>query len=629
MTTLFAIFNSDTPSTSNSTDQKTLSVEDTYISLLHKQSTKTIEYKREFVKTHSSETYSNILSADALIDSSNKHYMSNIKKKTPYKHFGDRKGLTTFMFGQCKDANGPNIWVYPNMINPWLITGFLVPQVGCFTGMPIFITVALPIDFPNSPPVIKHYTRIARHPNLNYNVTNPDLLVSTSCNSLDQVWGPGKICSDCDGCAKNPKQCRYCTSPECKAIRKTKTLAHYYPSMETLLTSFINLYTSIYVPQAKYEIDEVDEYLFHAVSARTLYITYIDAWKQVFAVESVIGSLDSLPSATPVYGKFINTSTVVMNARVLSSVPPASNFLKNLGYMWKSTGTVYYSSEPMSITSNKSCVFQFNGDIKDNPMSYVVSFILRSRDGGRIIRSGMYGYAATQTYSTDMKWFNHGEFCNKCPFAVWVTIAEDQFCLAIQDYEDSIPYLAGGSAVSRLSSIFDDTNILILDVLIKSYTTETAFLTCFPISKGIVCESAQPAAQIIKSRFVLRVRNIHRLSEWVKAHVDVIMADDLKDAKDNGTCYTLSDMCLTVGETGDPDFKYDYFHPLVHKRFELKISSILVSPGGIYLNIDQHGLKIRSCRPPNLTFATTKLFQQGATTTVAETFDITAVLFME
>jgi hypothetical protein len=401
---------------------------------------------------------SSLINSDKLINYISLLYLEMLKKKNRYRNWGGkRSNLTNWVSIQCKQINQTRRYMFlPSIVNPFVIIGYIVLHDGHLTNIPIIMTIAFSDSYPVSSPVVKCFSSIENKISCNYFIEDHNnLILSNGCEFLQNNWGP--------------------------VIDGKKTDPRIYPSLETVVASYEQLYLEsrqiIHFnkntkDKANYRFKSEISYCV-AHSRKILIETYFSLQK----ILNMHGFV--LPVVIPVMGDIVMVNPLHMKCDlVMKSVPR---------FKLEPT-TVSYISEDLNIKiANHSLVVTQSGLLK-NLQDFELSFILKSKDGSRFIRWGIYGYMGIKKYNADCKWSNHGAAIEKF-HALWITISHGQLCISIQYNKKELPSVVGRSRVASLYEAFDKNTIFNLELFMKSYGSKQFTLTQYPLHHGIICGS--------------------------------------------------------------------------------------------------------------------------------------------
>lgn len=477
---------------------------------------------------------------------------SRIKENNRYAPFPNRKVFVEYSREQCRIVNqSQNIRIVPSGYNPWVYYVIMVPSVSYLYGTPIVGVLTLPSGFPRSAPVFTHFASVGTKFNVNYNLDHPFRLEqSTSCNSLKADWDKNILCHGCNECVTRSVRCNVCSSCECKELAAKHNEWDYYCTWDAILQSFLLFYITVYTPRirsGKYRHIPARDYIFEAETPHTIKKTILEQWAVYFQLSELFENhSDHFPPGDDVvYGKIIDTRPleIICNEGKMVSVPGVSIPPQVLAMGWepkgrKEMGTITYTSEPMSLERTNgqgySLILNPGEDLFMYPNEFFLSFIISTKKPPelqgigqgvqRTLRWDIRGYKMEKKPHSDSMWSNHGAILRHV-FAIWLTFSNDQFVVAVQETETSLPYVLSGVPVGRLSSVFRPQDKFYLNVCMKTKVPEKRFiLDILPITKGVVCDWEVP--MVTKSQGVyaaLAVRNSGDLIKEASKYFDIFL----------------------------------------------------------------------------------------------------------
>lgn len=480
---------------------------------------------------------------------------------TRYAPFDGRKAFLDYIRQQCEIVNKlPDIRIVPSGFNPWILNVIMRPNTSYLSGVPIVCTLSLPVGFPRTAPHLSHFVRVGTRLNVNYYMHRNKFHFdrSTSCSSMGDDWKEQNLCKDCDKCRDYGSiRCHLCPEEECKALAKEHHEADYYPSIAGALQSYLLFYITTYTPQIQYGGSVYvpnNDYVFEAEKFKTITLTVLQMWGVYFQLQELFENYpDHFPPGAKIeYGKIIDCAPLPMNSKnntmvstPLLDIPPE---VKAMGWENKNkSGICTYTSVPMTLDETNSAGYSLiikpGGNLFEKKSGYVVSFILSTnrpptlhgigRGVQRTMRWGICGYAMTKMPHIPEHWVNHGSLLSKV-FAIWLTFANDQFVVAVQETSSSLPYILSGVPVGRLSSVFRPQDTFYLNIYMKSKTTSKRIrFDELRVTKGVVADwRIPPAVNNRPSMYVaLIVQNTHKLIEEALKHIPLFTSWNSIDEK--------------------------------------------------------------------------------------------------
>ena len=544
------------------------------------------------------------------------------KTKGRFYPFASRKEFIAYVDAQCKVVNKSyQMRAYPDPGNPWLVLVVLVHSTSYLAGVPIVGILSLPIGFPTKPPNFIHFVNIGTRYNVNYYLKSSwsQFDRSSACSSMEFDWREEKLCSSCELCKSSHRHsCMTCSEEECKEISKVSHISEYYPTIESALMALMYFYVEPYVPQmgwgSRGRVPE-EGYIFEAETSKTIHRTILELWGVYYQLQGLFG--DSTPFHLPpnerkVYAKFVDSTSLRMNSKegVLESTPVVKipDKVKVLGIKKKNNTNVnIFSSESTRLDDLKgdgrSVVLIPEKGFANS--GAVVSFIVSNRTGSgflpkggglqSILRAGLFGYGMVKKPHEKEVWFNHGSIL-KDPHAIWLTLANDQFVVAVQETETSIPHLLGGVPVGKLSSVFTPQDSIYLHILIKSGTsTKKVRFEEFHIAKGAVhAWEASPMEKSIPLCYVaLFVNDENPLIKALDGKGPfVIHADEIHNTSTSQFHHKAWNMHCILGHCNDGREFYEmrerwgYCIKEHSPEFEVKISTIYYNSKAIVAGVE-------------------------------------------
>jgi hypothetical protein len=468
-----------------------------------------------------------------------------VKKQRCYSPFPNRKSFVYYCKEQCRLVNkGFNIRIYPSGWNPWMFYVIMVPSTSYLYGTPIVGIMTLPSGFPRSAPTFTHFASVGTRFNVNYYI---DYLFrldqSTSCNSLCVDWKKNNLCHECKDCLEGSVSCNVCNSEECKALAAKHKEWDYYCTWDTILQSFLLLYISVYIPHIRYMPGQnvpARDYSFQAETPQTIKKTIMNQWAVYFQLIELFERHHNHfpPGEEVVYGKIIDTHPLEITCieGKMVSVPSVSIPPEVLAMGWEpkghnGIGKITYTSKPMSLGKTGYSVILLPGEnlfTEDFELSFILSTekppVLHPIGQGvqRTLRWDTCGNKMEKKPHGKSVWENHGPLLRQV-FAIWLTFANDQFVVAVQETKESLPHVLSGVPVGRLSSVFRPYDKFYLNVLMKTTAPVKRFtLDILPITKGVVCNWNVPPVPTGQAMYAaLVVRNSYALIKAAKKYFDI------------------------------------------------------------------------------------------------------------
>jgi hypothetical protein len=556
-----------------------------------------------------------------------------IRENNRYAPFPDRKTFVDYGREQCRVVNqSNNIRIVPSGYNPWVYYVIMVPSTSYLSGTPIVGVMALPSGFPRLAPTFTHFASVGTRHNVNYYLDHPFRIDhSTSCNSLEIDWKKNNLCHGCKECLKRSVSCNVCNSDECKALVAEHKEWDYYCTWDTILQSFLLFYITVYVPQIRNGQDQkvtVSNYMFEAETSQTIKKTIVEQWAVYFQlIELFERHRDHFPPGEEVvYGKITDTRPleIACSGGKMVSVPGVSIPPGVLAMGWgpkgrKEMGTITYTSEPMSLERTMgqgySVILLPGESLFTDSKDFVLSFILSTekppglhgigRGVQRTLRWGIHGYKMEKKPHSESRWSNHGALTRQV-FAVWLTFANDQFVVAVQETEASLPYVLSGVPVGRLSSVFRPQDKFYLTISMKTKVPVKRFtLDILPVTKGVVCNWDVPPVPTDQAMYAaLVVRNSYALIDEAMEYVKIFRgwedSDDLEE-KHPGfqvgfDVYSLMwNIHSTLGHTNDLEYKNLLEH---WKDYESNTLSTTLVVDAIHFDNNAVAFSVQSIEPP-------------------------------
>ena len=297
--------------------------------------------------------------------------------------------------------------------------------------------------------------------------------------------------------------------------------------------------------------------------------------------------IDSLRKDTPVccvnvdnvvYGTVINSTPLRMSCAndKLISVPGIDipSNVSALGWASKErtvVGSVIYGSEPMSIDSTAgggySLVLKPDDDILfTDSMYFSISFILSTenstklhpigRGTQRTIRWDCSGRKMIKMPHSKCVWYDCAAILTRV-YAYWLTVAYGQFVVAIQETEESLPYMYNNIPVERISTVFRPQDIFYMNVFIKTtYTKKRFVMDIIPLPKGIVCNTEPPDVYTHRpdKTVSLLIQNVYKLIIEANKHINIYAPHKNEKPSDGVDNYvTRCDVRAILGCTTDKE----------------------------------------------------------------------------
>jgi hypothetical protein len=544
--------------------------------------------------------------------------------------FPDRRGFVKYCREQCLVVNqSRNIRIVPSGYNPWVYYVIMVPSTSYLSGTPIVGVMTLPLGFPRSAPTLTHFASVGTRFNVNYNIHKPfSLDVSTSCSTMVAEWGKNNLCHGCKECMKRSTSCNVCSSDECKALAAEHKEWDYYCTWDTILQSFLLFYITVYDTQIRHPRYHTKGYTFKAEASHTIKQTIMEQWAVYFQlIELFENHPDHFPQGVSVvYGEITDTRPLKITCRggKMVSVPGVCIPLEVLAMGWKpkgreKTGVITYTSEPMSLERTNgegySVILRPGESLFTDSKDFALSFILSTekppclhgvgRGVQRTLTWDICGYTMKKKPHSESRWSNHGSMLRQV-FAVWLTFAKDQFVVAVQETEKSLPYVLSGVPVGRLSSVFRPQDMFYLNVIMKTKVPVKRFkLSILPVTKGVVCNwdplpiptgQAMYAALVVKNRYVL----INAAKEYVDIRQYIGDSGDLEEKHPElhvgVDVYSLMRNTHSIlGHTNDPEYENLLEH---WKDYKSKTLSTELVVDAIHFDDNAVAFSVRSIEPP-------------------------------